>query len=66
MTSISAVSAYSPTPAAAPVSAVGSDHDGDNDAGQSKVSESAESSRGPATTVTLSPQAQALMAGQKG
>lgn len=62
MTSISAISAYSPTQAAASVSRVDPDHDGDNDAGQSKASEAAESSRGPATNVTLSAEAQAYMA----
>jgi len=40
------------------------DHDGDNEAGKSKASEAAETSRGPATTVTLSPQAKAMMASQ--
>jgi hypothetical protein len=65
MTSISAISAYSPSSATTSVGRVDPDHDGDNDAGQSKASEAAESSRGPATNVTLSPQAQALLASQK-
>jgi hypothetical protein len=66
MTSISAVGGYSPTPSTQPVARVDHDHDGDNDAGQSKASEAAESSRGPATNVTLSPQAKAMMASQQG
>ena len=64
MTSVSAVGAYSQTPASQPVARVDPDHDGDNDAGKSKASEAAETSRGPATTVTLSPQAKAMMASQ--
>jgi hypothetical protein len=60
MTSISSVSAYSaPAPVQASSSAV--DNDGDHDGGRPDAA----SSRGPATTVTLSPQAQAALASQK-
>lgn len=64
MSSISAIGAYSQAAASQPVKRVDRDNDGDNDAGQSKAAEAAETSRGPAATVTLSPQAKALMASQ--
>ena len=63
MTSISSISAYStPAPVAQPAR-VDSDRDGDNDAGKSAAAEASEAkgSFGPATQVTLSPAAQAMM-----
>jgi hypothetical protein len=62
MTPISAISAYSSTQPAHATGPVDPDQDGDNDA---NASEAVESSRGPATNVTLSPQAQSLLASQK-
>lgn len=64
MTSISSVGAYAPPQATQATAPVDRDHDGDNDAGKSAAAEASE--RGPATQVTLSPQAQALMNAQKG
>ena len=64
MTGISSISAYTPTSQTQAVGASDPDQDGDNDAGKSAAAEAGES-RGPATTVTLSPQAQALLASQK-
>jgi len=62
---ISSINAYSPPASTQAMGRVDPDHDGDNDAGKSAASEAAESSRGPATRVTLSPTAQALMNAQK-
>lgn len=63
MTSISSVSASAALPPVAAQARVDRDHDGDNDAGKSAASEASESkgSFGPATTVTLSAAAQAMM-----
>ena len=66
MTSISSISAYSSTPPVSAPAPVRSDTDGDNDNGKAEASERAEKgSFGPATTVTLSPAAQALVQSQK-
>ncbi len=64
MTSISSVGAYAPAQATHAVAPSDPDHDGDNDAGKNATAEASE--RGPATQVTLSPQAQALLNAQKG
>lgn len=63
MTSIGSIAAYSPAQYAASATRVDADNDGDNDKRQTRASEAAESGHGPATRVTLSPAAQALMQG---
>lgn len=62
MTAISSVSSYTPPPAASAVRGPDPDQDGDNDAGKSAASEAKESTYGSAVKVSLSSQAQALLA----
>jgi hypothetical protein len=61
MTSISSIGATAPTQPARAIAPI--ERDGDNEAGKSAPAEA--SDHGPATQVTLSPRAQALLNGRK-